>query len=340
MSTEGQNTRGPLLSLLLVIATAISIIGLISCSQNNKSSSDAPKEYRTKTGKTIIVSETHPVGRGLSTIEIRTKGFEHNHGEVYADRDPISDVFVSDLDGNGFDEIYIITTSAGSGSYGKVLGFASNQDKSLSMIHFPEVHKGDEHFEGYMGHDTFTIEDQTLVRIFPIYKKGDTNENPTGGRRKLVYGLYPGEAMWQLKVEEAEDLSVFTGEANILQSWHGDYPLNQLDILPENQRQHSVGFIGDAKTFKALWKAFKPGETVPEIDFKANLVLFARNTRFFNRIRIGKVNVTNGVVELLAMETMSAIPIEDKVAMSMVVVPRKDIKSIRTADGLVRSLDG
>jgi len=59
-----------------------------------------------------------------------------------------------------------------------------------------------------MGHDTFKIEGQKLVRIFPIYNKGDTNENPTGGRRKLVYGLYPGEAMWQLRVEQAEKLNV------------------------------------------------------------------------------------------------------------------------------------
>lgn len=41
------------------------------------------------------------------------------------------------------------------------------------------------------------------------------------------------------------------------------------------------------------------------------------------------------MAEMLAMITMSAMPIEDKVAMSLVVVPRKDIKSIRTADGLV-----
>jgi hypothetical protein len=73
---------------------------------------------------------------------------------VFEDRDPISDVFTADLDGNGFDEIYIVTTAAGSGSYGTILGFASNKDKSLSMIHFPEVREGDETFEGYMGHDT------------------------------------------------------------------------------------------------------------------------------------------------------------------------------------------
>ena len=128
------------------------------------------------------------------------------------DRDPISDVFVADLDGNGFDEIYIITKSAGSGSYGTVLGFASNKDKSLSMINFPEIRKGDENFEGYMGHDTFKIEDQKLVRIFPIYNKGDTNENPTGGRRKLVYGLFPGRGHVAIKGREIRSSNPYKKE--------------------------------------------------------------------------------------------------------------------------------
>ena len=163
------------------------------------SSSDTSKEYKTKTGKTIIISTTHPVGQSLNTIEISTKDFEHNYPQIYEDRDPISDVFVADLDGNGFDEIYIITTSVGSGSYGTVLGFASNKDKSLSMINFSNIQEKHRNFEGYMGHDTFKIENQKLVRIFPIYNKGDTNQNPTGGTRKLIYGLYPGEAMWQVK---------------------------------------------------------------------------------------------------------------------------------------------
>ena len=168
--------------------------------------SNAYKEFRTKTGKTIMISETHPVGQSLSTIKISTKDFEHNYPEIYRDRDPISDIFLSDLDGNGFDEIYIIMTSAGSGSYGTVLGFASNKDKSLSMINFPHIQEGDNNFKGYMGHDTFKIENRKLVRIFPIYNQGDTNKNPSGGKRKLVYGLYPGEAMWQLKIERSETL--------------------------------------------------------------------------------------------------------------------------------------
>ena len=134
----------------------------------------------------------------------------------------------------------------------------------------------------------------------------------------------------------AQHLQPLNGEAKILQSWQGDYPTAQINLLPENQRENAVGFIGNTETFKAVWNAFKPGETVPEIDFKANLVLFARNTEFFNRIRIGKVNVTNGVVKLLAMETMSAMPIEDKVAMSLVVIARQGITGIQSGDEIIQ----
>jgi len=129
------------------------------------------------------------------------------------------------------------------------------------------------------------------------------------------------------------------GEAKMLLSWQGDYPVGHLNRLPERQREQAVGFIGDRETFRDIWKAFKPGQAVPEIDFQVNLVLFARNTTFYNSIRIGKVKVANGVAELLAMETMSATPIEDKVAMSLAVVPCKGIKSIRTAGGLVTLSD-
>jgi len=207
MIPAGRKKRALPLGILLVVAMLVSTVGLISCFYTKNTSPDASTEYKIRTGKTIIITETHPVGQSLSTIQVSTKDFEHNYPEIYEDRDPISDVFLTDLDGNGFDEIYIITTSAGSGSYGTVLGFASNKDKSLSTINFPAIQERDDNFKGYMGHDIFKIEDQKLVRIFPIYNQCDTNQNPTGGARKLVYGLYPGEAMWQLNIEKSETLN-------------------------------------------------------------------------------------------------------------------------------------
>ena len=47
------------------------------------------------------------------------------------------------------------------------------------------------------------------------------------------------------------------------------------------------------------------------------------------------MTVKNGVAEVLAIETMSAMPIEDKVAISLVVVARQGIKAIQAGDRIV-----
>ena len=140
-------------------------------------------------------------------------------------------------------------------------------------------------------------------------------------------------------VKQPSYFKPINGEAKTLQSWQGDYPVAQINLLSEMQREQAIGFITDAKTFRAVWKAFKPGEAVPEIDFTTYMVLFARNTQFYNRISIGKVSVKDGVAEVLAMETMSAVPIEDRVAMSLVVVASEGINGLRVGNGIINISD-
>ena len=115
----------------------------------------------------------------------------------------------------------------------------------------------------------------------------------------------------------------------ILQQWSGDYPVSEFQWLPENLRTSPVGYLADAETFASIWQAFKPEETVPEMDFQTNLVVFTRNVDFYNRTSIGMIKLADGVLEIVAMETMSALPIEDKVAMAMAVIPRAGVKFIQ-----------
>ena len=82
MSIAERKKKELSLSLFLVVAMFVSKVGLISCSGTISGSSNAPTEYKTKTGKTIIISETHPAGKSLSTIEVSTKDFEHNYWDV------------------------------------------------------------------------------------------------------------------------------------------------------------------------------------------------------------------------------------------------------------------
>jgi hypothetical protein len=115
----------------------------------------------------------------------------------------------------------------------------------------------------------------------------------------------------------------------ILQKWSGDYPVVDLKRLPKRQQKSRVGFIGEAATFAAVWHAFKLGEEAPAVNFRKNLVIYSRNVDFYNRTSIFKVTLTGSVVEIYAMETSSALPIGDKVAMAMVVIPRAGVKFVQ-----------
>lgn len=121
--------------------------------------------------------------------------------------------------------------------------------------------------------------------------------------------------------------------------WSGDYPVAALGQLPAGQQQNRVGYIGDTETFAKVWQSFMPGEALPEVDFKNDLVVFSRNVVYYNRINIFKVTLTSGVAEVLAMETMTAMAVEDKAAMAMAVIPRPGIKAIRLDETATVAVD-
>lgn len=203
------------MKLYLVVCSLV----LLSCKER---AINQVNTFTTKTGKIIEVIETHPKGASLASIEITAKGFENGNHFLLTDVDPITRIELGDLDGNGFDELYIFTQSVGSGTYGGVIGYGSNNDKSLSPIYFPKMNeqdlKKDGLFEGYMGHDTFTLHKDKMVREYPIYIEGDINRNPTGGTNKVTYILIQGEASWQLK-----PLRSYTSEVKIVRNCSGTY---------------------------------------------------------------------------------------------------------------------
>ena len=115
----------------------------------------------------------------------------------------------------------------------------------------------------------------------------------------------------------------------IIHSLGGDFPVAQLDVLPVGQRLNPVGYIVSQQQLAAVLRHIESGDTIlPAVDFSTQMVLFARNTRFYNRLSIGAVTLVGEAFEVLSMSTMSARPIEDKVAMSLVVVERGEARFI------------
>jgi hypothetical protein len=158
------------------------------------------KEFKSKTGKVFLFEESHPRGMSLSDISVRFAD-DKNSEFTASDIDPVSKVLLADLDNNGFDELYIFTTAAGSGSYGKVHGYASLKDKSLGMVKMPEPSEKDMvkggNFEGYEGHDEFDILNNELTRFFPV-------KSDKGTKRTITYKMVPGEAMYQLVIKSSK----------------------------------------------------------------------------------------------------------------------------------------
>jgi hypothetical protein len=118
----------------------------------------------------------------------------------------------------------------------------------------------------------------------------------------------------------------------ILQKWSGDYLVAHLDRLPQGKSKAGVGYIDDKTLFEGVWEIFKPGEPLPEVDFGTQIVVFYRNVTFYNRTNIVKITLRDGIAEIIAIETRSALPIEDKVAMAMVVIPRAGVKFIQAGN--------
>lgn len=120
----------------------------------------------------------------------------------------------------------------------------------------------------------------------------------------------------------------------ILQQWQGDLPVSKLILIPAESHSAGIGYINDVTILKNIWPYIQPDSKLPNIDFEQHLIVYSYNTKYYNRNRIFKVEVSSGVAEVLAMETLSAMPIKDKVAFAMAVVSRKGITSLKTRDGL------
>lgn len=198
-----------------ILATII-ISGLTSCKDNTaKSKKEVPAEKPVKNNDEIVVEnkadsiifkkslsmqnigfDISTTGKGsIQQLTIQPSGLKIDNQKITLEVvGNVTSAEIGDLDSDGFPEILIYTTSAGSGSYGDVIGYSVNNGKSISQIYFPQIAENKGINVGYMGHDQFALVKNLLVQRFKIYNKDDANSNPTGEVREIQYILKKGEA--------------------------------------------------------------------------------------------------------------------------------------------------
>jgi hypothetical protein len=114
----------------------------------------------------------------------------------------VTNAEIGDINADGFPEVLVYTNSAGSGSYGNVIGYSSNNGKSMSSIYMPPITDNNKAAIGYMGHDEFTIGEGRLLRRFPVYHSSEPNSNPSDTIRQIQYKLINGEASRKFVVDK------------------------------------------------------------------------------------------------------------------------------------------
>ncbi len=143
----------------------------------------------------------------LNQLTITPSGLEEVNRVIKQEIDgSVTDAEIGDLNRDGSPEIYVYVTSAGSGGYGSLVAYSANNKKSLSEIYLPPIEDNKKLSQGYMGHDQFSLVENSFARRFPVYLKDDANCCPKGGTRQLEYKLVPGEATWLLKLVKSTDL--------------------------------------------------------------------------------------------------------------------------------------
>ena len=101
------------------------------------------KEMKTRTGKIFSIIESKP-SYSVSNYFISGKDFLNSTDTiVYLNKNPMTNALISDLDKNGFEEMYILTKSTGSNSFIEILGVASLYDKALGEIQVQEISEDD-----------------------------------------------------------------------------------------------------------------------------------------------------------------------------------------------------
>lgn len=114
----------------------------------------------------------------------------------------ISGAEVADLNVDGSPEVYVYVRAPGDQAQGSLVAYSANQRKSLSEIYLPPLTENEAVSKGYRGHDEFAVLEGVLGRRFPLYQESAGKTQPTGSMRQLQYKLIPGEASWQLKIDQ------------------------------------------------------------------------------------------------------------------------------------------
>jgi len=110
---------------------------------------------------------------------------------------PVTGAGIADLNRDGQPAVYVFTRIPGPGAYGRLFAFNFAETGYWSQIEVEELPEDMQ--RGYQGMDLFEVRKGQLLRFFPLHLSDDTQGDPTGGTRTIVYALESARGNFLLK---------------------------------------------------------------------------------------------------------------------------------------------
>ena len=159
-------------------------------------------------GKGFTVVEDKSLGYSISNILILPEGFDNKDTIRIEGSDPVEKVYVTDLDGDGKEELFLVTRSAGSGAYAGVTGYGTVRENRPQKIDIGDLTESDKVPEkikkGLRGHEEIRFDKNSMIISFPLYREEDPNAEPTGGEASVTCHLVTTDGKLQLQCVSAE----------------------------------------------------------------------------------------------------------------------------------------
>ncbi len=113
---------------------------------------------------------------------------------------------IDDLNRDGFPDliVYILMDEAKRKS--SILSIASDENKRIMPISFPDILSNEKLKDGYDGNDSFRLLNGILTQKFSVKDTTNTNENPIIARQVLYNVVKTEKGNWKFQVQRIVDI--------------------------------------------------------------------------------------------------------------------------------------
>lgn len=151
-------------------------------------------------------------------VDYKVKGhndkliFEFNDGKYTETHDitgyRVVDMEIGDLNRDNQPELFVYLKADKPNRALKLIGYSSNNGKSMSMVYLPEPEQDAKAYAGYYGFDEMAMVENSFCRRFPVIEEKDDQIYMNGMIRQLDYELVDGEACRILKIKRISEYPI------------------------------------------------------------------------------------------------------------------------------------